>query len=503
MLRRITHPSPGDEPIRADGWENSVTGFGTAGRDKTESAQFVPDPVLSWQVLSALYYGDDLAARMINARVEEGFREGYCLAADNVEQAEEFDEWCTSTHLTNSDATSKIEHAETWGPLFGGALILIGTNDADDLSTLMNEDRVSAILWVTVVDRRNAIPESYYTELGPKLGQVATYRITVQTPQSTQSFIVHESRAVRVGSVLTDVIASRRYSGWDQPMLVRPYKVIRDFAAMHQGIGLMITDASQGVFSMKGLWEKLASKGAKDFIDRMSLVDMGRSIARSVVVDSDGESFTKVATSFAGLPEIHDRFQQRLSASCGIPVSVLFGRSAAGMNATGDNDMESWGATVRSYQRKSVTPRLRRLYRILALDKSSPSGGKPIEGLGVTWSPLRIPSDLDAANAYNTRAQGDAVYIDRNVFAAQEVAIARAGRGEYSGDVPKVDVERLQKELDDPATFAPPPPPAPIVLGPDGKPVQAPPPPPGVEVDPKAPTPGTPEEQGNELQRAP
>ena len=441
---------------RGDGWGNRITGFGTS-RDKTEATHFDQDPILLWSQLSAIYYGDDLAARMVNAHREEAFREGYALGGDDVSMAQDFDEWARATHLVNADESSKVEHAETWGPLFGGALLIVGTDDEEELDKPLRPEAVTEVLYVIQVDRRNAYPERYYTALGPKIGQPETYRINIQTPRSSTSAVVHETRCVRVGSILTDTIKSKQYAGWDQPLLQRPLRVLREFATMSQALTLMVTDASQGVFKMKGLWTKLAANGVEDFEERMMLVDMCRSIARSVVVDADGESFEKVATSFAGLPELHDRYQQRLSAACGIPVSVLFGRSSAGMNSTGDLDLESWAATVRSYQKKTLGPRLLKLYRLLALDRSSPSKGKPIDGLTINWLPLRIPTDLDAANAYTARANGDAIYIDRGVVAPQEIAIARFGRGEYSGDAPKVDVNRLTKELEDPVTFEAPP----------------------------------------------
>jgi phage-related protein (TIGR01555 family) len=454
--------------LRGDGWENGTTGFGT-WRDKTEQGTFVADLQMQWAQLSALYYGDDLAARMINAPVEEAFREGYQYAADDAPQAQEFDEWARTTHLVDDDGTSKIEHGETWGRLFGGSLLVVGHDDSTQLDQPLDEKRAGKVLFVVNVDRRNAFAESFYTELGPKIGQVKQYLLNIQTAQSTKSALVHESRCVRVGSTMTDVIKSRQFAGWDQPYLARPYRVLREFAQMSQAISLMMTDASQGVYAMKGLWSKLASPGAKDFHTRMQLVDMVRSIAKSIVVDADGESFTKVATSFASIPELHDRYQQRLSAACGIPVSILFGRSSAGMNATGDLDLESWAATVGSYQKKTVGPRLQRLYSLLALDRDSPSNGRPIKGAKIKWLPLRVPTGKELADEYLTRAQADAIYIENNVFAAQAVALARAGRGEYGTDVPQVDVERLEKELTEPETFDPPP-----KLGPDGKPIAPP-----------------------------
>jgi phage-related protein (TIGR01555 family) len=368
-----------------------------------------------------------------------------------ADAASDLDKWCEQRHQLRK----KVLDAATWARIWGGALLVIGADDRTDLALPLNRDRVRDIPWTLTVDRRYAIPSTFYSELSAELGTPETYRITVQTLRTSSTFAVHESRCIRFGATPTDPIMSRRFLGWDMPVLQRPYQTMRDFSSATQATANMLQDASQGVFKIKDLIAKLAGNQADAIRDRLTMMDLARSVARSILVDADAEDFTKVATSFAGVPETLDRFMQLMSAATypRIPVSLLFGRSAAGMNATGDLDLDAWHAGVESYQRRILEPALLRAYDIMSLAKTAPTKGLPVKDLSVEWAPLHIPSDLEDAQAYAARASADVAYINAGVFDPAEVAIARAGGGEYSRGVPKIDVDKRQAELDAIGTF--------------------------------------------------
>lgn len=436
-----TSSASGGRSFRSDGWYNPVAGFGT-DRDKLQSGYFAADALLSWSQLSSMYYGDSLAAIMVDKIVEESFRKGFSLLADDVEKVEDFHKWANATH----DVENKIATGLTWGRLFGGALLIIGADDGQDLSAPLIESRIRDVSWILTVDRRYAIPSSFYETLSPQMGRPETYRVTAQSLRSTQTFVVHESRCVRLGAITTDPIYARNLYGWDLPVLQRPYEALRAFVTAMQGAGLMLSDASQGVFKMKDLIAMIGSD-PDALAQRMQMVDMGRSTARSLLLDADGESFEKVATQFAGVPDILDRYMNWLSVASGIPVAILFGRSAAGMNATGDLDLDSWHSVVGSYQQKKIDPAVRRVFGLLSYAKGSPTKGRPFVDLDTEWRPLSVPSEKEDAEAYNTRATGDQTYVTMGALDPAEVAIARFGRGRYSAAAPTVDVEKLETEL--------------------------------------------------------
>lgn len=435
---------------RADGWENDLTGWGTS-RDKLQEGYYAPDWPLQWTEISNLFYGDDIAATVVNAPIDEAFRKGYSLSAEDSEGAKGLQKWAKEKY----DIDSRVQEALIWGRLWGGALLVFGFEDGQDLDQPLRPESVRGIPWVLPIDRRYCQPINYESKLGQRLGKPITYRVNVQGGHSAQSATVHYSRVIQLRGDPVDPIRSRLFGGWDQSVLQRPYKVLRDFAAAFQGTGIMLADASQGVFKLKNLIQMLASGERSALHERMTLLDMGRSTARSILIDADSESFEKVATQFSGVPELLDRYMQRLSACTGIPVSILMGRSAAGMNATGDLDRSSWNAKVASLQSKHLEPLLLNVYRMLALDPTAP---KVDSDLSIGWEPLSVPTDAEDATAYSTRANADIAYINAGVLDPAQVAIARFGKGQYSTSAPQVDAKALERELTSAVELAPVPP---------------------------------------------
>ena len=55
---------------------------------------------------------------------------------------------------------------------------------------------------------------------------------------------------------------------------------------------------------------------------RMELVDMSRSISRSILLDAEDEDFRRDPYSFGGIPQVLEKMMLRLAAAARIPVSL-------------------------------------------------------------------------------------------------------------------------------------------------------------------------------------
>lgn len=89
---------------------------------------------------------------------------------------------------------------------------------------------------------------------------------------------------------------------------------------------------------MKGLNNLLSTDEGEDKVLRcLQLIDRARSIFSSMAIDADGENYDFRNITFAGVKDIIDTSCNQLSAVTSIPQTVLFGRSPAGQNSTGDS----------------------------------------------------------------------------------------------------------------------------------------------------------------------
>ena len=91
------------------------------------------------------------------------------------------------------------------------------------------------------------------------------------------------------------------------------------------------------------------------------------------------------------------RFMMDISGACEIPVTKLFGRSPAGMNATGESDLSNYYEMITRRQESILRPIYDKLFPILFL---SVCGFIP-DDLDYSFKPLRIPSEEEKASLTN------------------------------------------------------------------------------------------------------
>src|SRR5690606_27381746 len=67
------------------------------------------------------------------------------------------------------------------------------------------------------------------------------------------------------------------------------------------------------------------------------------------------------SASFADLPALMQELSLAICGAAEIPATILFGRSPAGMNATGESDMQQWYDRCETYRQNSIKPKLDRM----------------------------------------------------------------------------------------------------------------------------------------------
>jgi phage-related protein (TIGR01555 family) len=260
-----------------------------------------------------------------------------------------------------------VTQAAVWGRLFGGARIIAGARGAGRPETPMNEESVKGIEFLTVLDRRSLFPRTYYDDpMRPSYGETETYHVVPITRNRGAGVICHESRMIAFGGALTDPQLREQVNGWDLSVLHPVHDALRSTGQNWQSISNMLSDASQGVFKIKGLIDAIADGDTSDMQTRMELIDMARSVARSVVIDADGEDFGYVERgALSGMDAVLNANWQRLAAAARMPLSILMGQSPAGLQNNGSIDLRWWYDSVRVYQNDDLAPALERIIRMI------------------------------------------------------------------------------------------------------------------------------------------
>lgn len=445
---------------RFDSWVNPFLGFGSS-RDKAAQSSFALDaPILDIE-LSSMFNGDDMSAKIVSLLPSEAMRQGFEINSEDKDTAKAIKDRCD---FLNAD--KHLVDGATWGRLYGGNVTVIGADDLGHAATPLREERVKGVNFLQNYDRRYALRHTRYTDpRNPKYQEPDVYHL--QSLVGGSSY-VHESRCFVFRGAPTDIQQRERLASWDLSVLQKCYTALRAFNTMHSAGEIMMTEASTGVFKMKGLLQMIAGNQMNNLQSRAIMLDMSKSVARSIFLDADSnEEYSKQATSFANVPDMLDRAANRLSAASGIPVTLLMGQSPAGLNATGASDVRIFYDTVKTYQTAEMLPRLTKLVKLIAI-----SIGKPGFEFSIGFPPLWQETPKEESERKKLIAETDQIYINTDVLTPDEVALNRFGGADFSDEI-KIDPKhRIGSPL--PKTVPGQPPPG-MALAPRKAPPQPPP----------------------------
>jgi len=424
-----------------DNWQNVFTGLGTA-RDKTQYGRFVSLQEISDTELTALYHQDDTAKRVVALKPREMTRRGFAVNVEGDTEAS------TAIGQKNRDLKTslRVRDAMIWGRLYGGGVVLIGADDGQPADQPLREEAIRSVKWLHTIDRRWIVAESYFEDPinDPLYGEAKTFRViphrTAQGMAST-NMVIHRSRMMIFGGAHTTDEERDRLGGWDHSVLTAVYGVLRAFNDVWASSQHLMAEASQGVFKIAGLMGMIAGGQKEELQTRMQLVDMSKSIARSLLLDADnGEDYSREGASFTDAANMLDKWMLRLASAAEVPVTILMGQSPAGMNATGESDFRWFYDTIQAAQRNDLKPELERLIRLLFLAQDGPTGGKEPESWEIVFHPLWQPTPVEQAALEKATAEKDKIYLETDVITPEEVALSRFRPEGWSAET-QIDLE--------------------------------------------------------------
>jgi len=431
---------------RLDSWVNALTGLGGL-RDKLSYHQILPGVRLTDGALEALYDTDDIAAKIVDKLPRDATRRGFTLEFEG----ESDDESAAAmralyAQLEDLAVLPKLREAWIWARLYGAGAVYIGADDGLLPAEPLAEDKIVEVRFLNVLRRPQLEVRKRYSDIhGPKFGQPELYAVRRADVRRDAALevLIHESRLVFFPGALT-ARSEQGADDWDNSVLQRAQDCLRQSASSWQSAAHLLTDASQAVLKIDHLSEIIATGGESRLRARMEIMDMARSVCRAILVDAEREEFTRVATSFSGLPEMLDRFMMRDAAAAEMPVALLYGRSAAGLNATGESDTRGWYDVVEDAQNDVLRPRLERVVRVFMLAKSGPTHGQEPENWKLKFNSLWQPTGKERAETRKINGDTIATLVDAQVILPEEGALDLA----QSGDFSTIDVEARTQALE-------------------------------------------------------
>lgn len=331
------------------------------------------------QLLTQLYVEHGVIQTLCDQPVDDAFRAGFeiqtgQLDGDDKEDMMIFEE--------RHNAIGALIQAKKWARLYGGGAVIIIT-DQDPATPLnlqnLNPDRLQfrdADMWELYFSEQNvqATPQ-IDGGLGEGMGDYYDY----------YGVKLHKSRVYRVEGKKCPSFLRPRLRGWGMSELEKIVRSLNQYLKNQDVIFSLLDEAKVDVHRIKGFTTSLLQPGGSDKVaSRIQMANYLKSYKAALVMDKEDEYIQK-QVAFTGLAEVLLQIRQGLAADLKMPMTKLFGVSAAGFSS-GEDDIENYNSMLESEIRKPAKFQVVDLLQICSWAMYK----RPIDDLMISFNPLRV-----------------------------------------------------------------------------------------------------------------
>lgn len=413
--------------------------------------------------LSSRYAAGGIYRTIVSKPVLDALSRGIGIEVEG--EGEDGDKWIQD-EIDRLQVLGHLKRAMEFARLSGGAALLVLTDDNPQLINPLNPEALVRISELRVIEVDDLQVDRWYADQAKAtFGQPEIYRIQVAANAgmvSSASFFAHESRIIPVAGdpLPRDARMAARMPWLGGSAVSRAFDAVDRWQSKDETGGEILKRKQQAVYAMRGLFEALNQEGGEARVQKfIGAVDRFRGIFNTITIDGGNkeqgtDTYEIKDLSLGGIPEILTQAQIAVSAECGIPVSILFGRSASGMNATGENDFQGYDDLVKAERIDRAQPAVERLVGLIT--KQAAIRNKIRGTWRIQWPPLRnltdqqqADVDLKKSQAKAGRANALGVLIDHGVISGEEARQHLAeGDNEYGID-PNKAIEDPAAERDE------------------------------------------------------
>lgn len=445
----LTRRTPVAQQIKAvraaDNLENVIAGIGT-DRDKRSYSGYAIPRILTRFELENMYRSSWLSKRIVNTVADDMTREWRDFEfsdADtnpNIEALQDAEK--------KFSVQTKFNEALRWARLYGGSCIILGMKDTLNAKDLGKPLKVEAVKkddlkYLHVVDRWRFAPSGKLTTdlTSPNFGKPDSYIL------ADSSVVIHHSRIIRFDGQKLPYFAWLSTGMWDDSELQHVFDSIVNYDTVSAAMASMLFEANIDVVQSENLTQLLGTKdGESKLIRRFQMGQMMKSFNRTLLLDTT-EKYEKKQNQFSSLDKVWEQFMVDVCGATEIPMTRLFGQSPAGLNSTGDGDLENYYSMVGAKQQRELRPKLDYFDQVFV---RSVIGAYP-EDYDYKFKSLWEIDDAERATIDYNNAQRDQIYLGAGVVSEGLVASELKARGVYRtmDDSDVKMAEELGQTMDD------------------------------------------------------
>lgn len=380
-----------------DSFQNPLSRTGVFMPNLMEATQYpLTRFTRDWQTINSLYRSHWVVRRIIDCIPEDMIKGGYKIlsqvAPDSIKKVITCDR---TTHTTR-----KILEGLKWGRLYGGAGGLIMIDGQEDmLDKPMDLDMImpGSYKGLLILDRWSGITPNddlVKDPSDPEFGLPDTY--TVTSDVLPLGIKVHHSRIVRFMGRPLPYLEQLAETYWGASEIEHIFDELRKRDNVSWNIAMLTFMANLRVMKLEGMGQILAvgnQQAQEDLYNTMQAMNTMMN-NNSIQILGENDSYESHQYTFGGIGETYDRFMMDLAGAAETPVTKLFGRSPAGLNSTGEGDMQNYYDTIEEKQENELRPAYDKLLPIMFV---SALGGVP-DDMDYEFNPVRRAPETEMAD---------------------------------------------------------------------------------------------------------
>lgn len=435
-----------------DSFQNPLTRSGIFMPNALEATRY-PLTRFSWDwlTINSLYRSHWIVKRIINTIPADMMKNGYKIisqippdAIDKISRVER-----------KTSTTARIMEGLQLGRLYGGAgalILLRGQEDELDQPLRLDEIMPGDYKGLLVLDRWTGIsPEN---ELigdmdDADFGMPDFYDITCDLyPKGIR---VHHSRILRFIGQPLPYYEKQAENYWGASELEHVIDELKKRDNVSWNIAMLTFMANLRVMKMEGMSQLLAAGSEQAQRDLYNTIQGMNAMMNnnSIQILGENDSFETHQYTFGGIADTYDRFMMDVAGAAETPVTKLFGRSPAGMNATGESDMQNYYDTIEEKQESVLRPIYDKLLPIMAM---SALGAVP-DDLDFEFNAVRRPDEDEMSDLASKNTDSVTKAFQAGLISQRTALKELRSQSEITGmwtNITDEDIEKADDTIQDP-----------------------------------------------------
>jgi phage-related protein (TIGR01555 family) len=408
VSKKTKNQATAQRPVRASALDAFVNYMTRQGLNMPNAQNTTAYPITrltqNYLLLMSMYRNNWIVRRIVDLVAEDMVKAWIDITSEvNPKALDRIDRLERVAHVRE-----KITEGLEWARLFGGAagLMMIDGLTEEDLLEPLDRDRImpGSFKGVMVLDRWSGVyPDTgLVDDIGdPEFGLPEYYEIADYTRE--KSYMVHHSHILRFNGCHLPSWEQQSTQMWGASEIEAVYEELVKRDNTSANLAGLIFRANLNIRKIKDLGPTLSMADAGQTSDLYTTLEAQNMLLNNFatyVMDSEDDFTTIQNTTFSGLNDIYESFMADVSGATGIPVTLLFGRSPAGMNATGESDLQNYYDMIGRKQGAYLRPILEKL---LPVEFMSEFGEIP-DDINFQFNSPRSESETEVADVVQKKA---------------------------------------------------------------------------------------------------